>query len=99
MIDGLVFSPGPPTTVVNIEWDKEMDVTKLPPLANWLFSIDSVPVPAVAQVWLSPLDLQVSYTGSPPIGSGILQYIFVSENLIALDGTIAGAPQSQDFFP
>ncbi len=99
MVDGFVESPGPPTTVINIEFDRNMFTGLLPPNGVWSIDVNGVPKPVFAQSWLSPRDLLLSYSGDTPTVTGVVNLLTSDSGLRAADLTVVVAPQSQVFFP
>ena len=99
MTNGSVFLPGPPNTVISIEWDTPMDETVLPPNGVWGIDINGIPVAITAQEWIDPNDLRLTYVGDTPDVSGLATLLTVDPNLRSLSGVIAKAPQSVSFFP
>lgn len=99
MVDGFVDVPGPPTTVVLVEFDRDMNQTLLPPNGVWSIDVNGVPKAVIDQSWRSARDLLLSYTGDTPDVTGVVNLLTADVNLVNLAGTVIVAPQSQVFFP
>ncbi len=99
MLTADIVVTGPPTTSIEITWDKEMDQLSLPPLSVFELVLDGVPAAATARSWVGPNILQVDYAGAPPSTTGFLKLIVTDPALRAIDMTVAKAPQTVQFFP
>lgn len=99
MILGAVFSPGPPTTVFTVDWDRDMDAGVTPAVGSFIAVVDSIPVSLTIIGWAGARTLVFSYPAGPPLIFGMLHLVVEDPNLRSLLGETAKPPMQQAFFP
>ena len=99
MIAASVFTAGPPTTVIRVTFDIDMDIFSLPALTVWRLLVDGVPTSVIIHDWQDNRTINLSYTGNPPTTTGSVRLLTADPDLRSSLGAIAKAPQTVAFFP
>lgn len=88
-----IIGSGPPTVVIQIRWDRDMDQTVVPLATSFSSLRDGLSVTLTTPTWGGPRFLVMQYAGEDPVSFLSVRLETVDLNLRDFEGTVAIAPQ------